>query len=98
MTTLLVAGIGPFLDGIVDTTSWRIFPTVITPTIMLILVFVLPLDITMAMVFMADTRDAERQRLKLIIKLEIGLTLILMLAWLPFFLRLFGVKLPGISD
>ncbi len=98
MTTLLVAGIGPFLDGNVDTTSWRVFPTVIAPTLMLILVFILPLDITMAMVFMADRRDAERRRLQLIIKLEIGLTIILMLAWLPFFLRLFGVKLSGISD
>jgi hypothetical protein len=82
--------VGPFLDGSVDTTSWRILPTVIAPTIMLILVFVLPLDITMAMVFMTGAPDAQRQQLKSIIKLEVALMMVLLLAWLPYFLRLFG--------
>jgi hypothetical protein len=65
---------------------------------MLILVFVLPLDITMAIVFMTDARDAQHRQLKSIVKLELALTMGLLLAWLPYFLRLFGLELPGIND
>ncbi len=98
LTTLLVACIGPFLDGTADPHSWKIFPTVITPTLMLILAFVLPLDMTMAMVFMTDKSGEQRSHLKSVLKLEAGLTAVLFIAWVPFFLRLFEVRVPGISD
>ena len=98
LITLLVACVGPFLDGTADPYSWKILPTVITPTLMLILAFVLPLDMTMAMVFMTDTVGEQRRHLKSVLKLEAGLTAVLFIAWVPFFLRLFEVQVPGISD
>lgn len=95
IVTLSIACIGPFLDGTADTHGWRIFPTVIAPAVMMILVFMLPLDMTMARIFLSDADEAHRQRLKSAIKLDAWLMLILLVAWLPFFVRFFEITFAG---
>jgi hypothetical protein len=90
LATLLVALTGPFLDGNVDVHSWRILPTVIAPALMLILLFVLPLDITMAAIFMTAVDSTQKGRLRYAIKFEIGLMAALVLAWTPYFFRFFA--------
>ena len=92
LVTVLIACVGPFLDGTADLRGWRIFPTVIAPAIMLILVFVLPLDMTMARIFLSDADDARRRELSTAIRVEAWLMLILLLAWTPFFIRFFEIS------
>ena len=85
--TLIVIGAAPFADGSVHMHDWRLFPSVIAPTIMMMLVFTLPLDMTMARIFMSDAETQERERLRLIIRLEALMLILMLLAWIPFMLR-----------
>lgn len=87
MATVLVIAAAPFADGGVHMHDWRLFPSVIAPTIMMMLVFTLPLDITMARIFMSDADAKERDRLRLIIRLEAIMLLLMVLAWIPFMFR-----------
>jgi hypothetical protein len=68
--------------------DWRIFPTVIAPVIMVMLIFALPLDMLMTSIFMLDTVGTQRRRLRNIIWVELGALVLLLLAWIPFLLRL----------
>ncbi|MGE0336790.1 MAG: hypothetical protein AB7O21_09410 [Gammaproteobacteria bacterium] len=95
LVTVLVACVGPFLDGTSDLRGWRIFPTVIAPAIMLILAFVLPLDITMARIFLSDASGDRRRELMTAIRVEAWLMLVLLLAWSPFFVRFFELSFPA---
>ena len=85
--TLVVIGAAPFADGSVHMHDWRLFPSVIAPTIMMMLVFTLPLDITMSCIFMSDADAPERARLRSIIRFEAILLGLMLLAWIPFMLR-----------
>ena len=78
----------PFADGVTHARDWRLIPGVVAPTVMMMLVFALPLDMTMARVFMSDAPPAERARLAFAIKVELVAYLALLLAWTPFVLRL----------
>ncbi|MFT4561111.1 MAG: hypothetical protein ACI9BW_000851 [Gammaproteobacteria bacterium] len=77
----------PFADGSTHMHDWRLFPSVIAPTLMMMLVFTLPLDITMAYVFMSDASEIERQRLRVIIRFEALLLVLMVLSWIPFMFR-----------
>jgi len=90
LLTLCVACVGPFLDGTADPHSWRILPTVIAPALMMMLVFALPLDMTMTLVFMSDTSPEHRARLKRALKIEAATTVLLIVLWTPFYLRFFA--------
>jgi len=82
--TLLVIVAAPFADGGVHLHDWRLLTSVVAPTIMMMLVFAIPLDITMARIFMADASAAERARLAFAVRVE-AIALVLMLAaWTPF--------------
>jgi hypothetical protein len=91
VVTIPIICVGPFLDGTAETETWRIFPTVIAPAFMLILIFVLPLDMTMARIFMSDANETQRNQLKSAIKVDAILMAVLLLAWLPFFMRFFEI-------
>ena len=95
MLLLMVAIIimtAPFADGEVHMHDWRLLPSVVAPSIMMMLVFALPLDITMARIFMADASQSERERLSFVIKLEIGAYLLMLAAWMPFFVTVLEVS------
>jgi hypothetical protein len=69
--------------------SLLILPTVIAPTLIPILIFVLPLDITMMLVFRASaTGHTERRRYQILAGCELLLLLVFIAAWIPFVLRL----------
>jgi hypothetical protein len=85
VVTVILIGIGPFSDGQVVLDSWRLLPSVVAPSLMLILIFVLPLDMTMARIFMSGAATSSRLRLRRIIFVEGALFIALVLAWIPFF-------------
>ena len=89
---VLVMLAAPFADGSVHRHDWRLLPSVVAPTIMMMLVFALPLDITMARVFMADADAAERQRLRFVIRVELLVYVAMLLSWAPFLVGVLEVS------
>ena len=85
--TLSVIACAPLADMKLQR-GWHLWPSVIAPTLMAMLAFSLPLDITMACVFMADVENAARARYRRVIRLEIGLWILMLLAWTPFILTI----------
>ena len=83
---LIVAA--PFSDGPAHTAGWPLVRGVIAPTLFVIMAFVLPLDITMTLVFVSDRHGAERRRLLRIAQAEAVLLVAMLAAWTPFVLRL----------
>ena len=86
VVTLIVAA--PFSDGPAYTTGWPLVGSVIAPTLFVIMAFVLPLDITMTLVFMSDRHGPERRRLLRIAQTEAVLLVAMLAAWTPLVLRL----------
>jgi hypothetical protein len=87
IATIIVIAAAPFADGSTHMHDWRLFPSVIAPTLMMMLVFTLPLDITMAYVFMSDADDLETERLQMIVRFEAILLALMILSWIPFMFR-----------
>jgi len=87
LVTLTVIACAPFADGNVHL-GWRLGPSVIAPTLMAMLAFCLPLDMTMARVFMLDKAGAERLRYGRILWMEATLLVALLAAWAPFVVKL----------
>lgn len=81
---VLVMIAAPFADGSVHRHDWRLLPSVVAPTVMMMLVFALPLDMTMARVFMADADATERRRLRFVIRVELLVYAAMLLSWAPF--------------
>lgn len=85
---LLVAAVvvvmAPFSEGPVQYSGWAMFPTLIAPVFMVTLLFVLPLDMVMSAVFMSGAEDGKRARYKLIIRSELALMAVMIIAWIPF--------------
>ena len=77
----------PFASGETQVRDWRFVPTVLAPTFMLLFVFVLPLDMMMAWVYMQDRAEADQRRYRFIIRVEALLLALMSLAWLPFVLQ-----------
>lgn len=84
----VLIGFAPFSGGEVHYSGWRIVPSLIVPSIVPMVLFVLPLDMTMCGVFMSGETDAARARYRFIIAMDVLLFAALLLAWLPFFLDL----------
>ena len=82
---------GPFVDGTAELHGWRIFPTVIAPTLMVMLAFSLPLDMTMLRIFMSGAAAQERARLSFVIRVEAAILLVMLAAWYPFALKVFAL-------
>jgi len=92
-STVVLAGLGPFNDGTTYVSGWRLLTSVVAPAMMVIMVFVLLLDITMARVFAMDAPPDRQKMLRKASVLEAWLLLGLTLAWTPFLLRMLGVNL-----
>ncbi|MCZ6895437.1 MAG: hypothetical protein O7H40_15505 [Gammaproteobacteria bacterium] len=93
MVALVIIAAAPFADGSSPLHDWRLLPSVVAPSIMMMLVFAIPLDITMARIFMADADAAEISRLKFIIRTEIAVYVVLIGAWIPFMVRVLDFSL-----
>jgi hypothetical protein len=82
VATLVVAATSLWF-GEPDYSTWGFYPTIIAPTLVVLLLFVIPLEMTMTSIFMADTEGSTRLRLQRILLLEAALYLILIGAWFP---------------
>ncbi len=83
----VIAAMGPFTDGQVIVHGWRLFTSVVIPSLMMIALFVLLLDITMSRVFMIDAEASHQRRLRHAIYLETSLLVVLIAAWSPFIFK-----------
>jgi L-lactate permease len=88
LLTVIIIASAPFADGTVYMHDWRLFPSVIAPTIVMMLVFTFPLDLTMVRVFLQDAEPGERARLQAVMRFEFALFVLMLLAWLPFMLKI----------
>ena len=80
--------VAPFSEGPAASTGWPLVRSVIAPTLFVIMAFVLPLDITMTLVFMSDRQEPERRRLRRIAQTEAVLLVAMLVAWMPLVMRL----------
>ncbi|MGR9090986.1 MAG: hypothetical protein ACU85U_10455 [Gammaproteobacteria bacterium] len=85
--TFVVMAAAPFADGTVHMHDWRLFPSVIAPTIVMMLAFTFPLDLTMTRIFMQDAGADERRRLAGVMRFEAVLLVAMLAAWTPFMLK-----------
>lgn len=83
-----------FADGKMHMHDWRLYPNVIAPSLVMMVFFVYPLDITMSLVFRSSTEDTEhRKRLAKVVKIDCIFYALLILAWLPFMLAVLDISL-----
>lgn len=87
---LLVIIMSAFADGNTYMHDWRIVPSVLAPSIMMMLVFAIPLEMTMTRIFITNAEPAEKRRLQRILKLEAIVYLLLIVSWTPFFIKVLG--------
>lgn len=83
IVVVLLIVFGPFAGGEVKPTGLSVLMTVVAPAVYVMILFVLPLDITMSFVFMSDKEGSERARFRFIIWTEIALFLLMVLSWFP---------------
>lgn len=89
LVTIAVIACAPFADGRVQT-GWMLGPTVIAPTLMAMLAFSLPLDMTMTRVFMLDRPEPEQRQMRRVFWLEATLLAAMLASYTPFLMRLLG--------
>jgi hypothetical protein len=85
---MLLILMGPVSGGEARIEGFALFTSVVAPAFYVIMLFVLPLDITMSRVFMTEAQGADRARYRFIIWLEAALFALMLFAWLPFILKL----------
>ena len=83
--TLGLIGVSPFAHRTDSLEEGGLFFAAIAPSLVAILIFVLPLDMAMTRIFLSDADPANKARLWRVIKGEAILLLMLVLAWTPFF-------------
>ncbi|MGE0385772.1 MAG: hypothetical protein AB7Q97_13655 [Gammaproteobacteria bacterium] len=93
LTVVLIAT-GPFSNPRGGHEGWHLMVHVLAPVFATILMFVLPLDMTMSRIFMVDPGRPDQDRYRAILRLETGLFALLVATWLPFAWRLLS---PGPS-
>lgn len=84
ITAVALIVTAPFSGGAVQFDGWALWPTLVAPTLMVILAFVLPLDLLMTRVFMSDVEPGEHTRLRFVLRVETVLLVVLLAAWFPF--------------
>ena len=84
---LVLIGLSFLADGITYMHDWRLIPSVLAPSIVMMLVFAIPLDITMAFVFRSDSEESEKLKFDKIIKTESIVYCLLLACWTPFFFK-----------
>ena len=95
MLMIVVLGLivlAPFSGGGVRVDGWAIVPTLLAPTLYVVVVFVLPLEMVMSLIFMSDKQGPERRRYRRILAIELALFLVLLAAWAPFLVALLGQR------
>lgn len=76
-----------FLSGGEAYEGWRIIPDQVVPGLVVLIVWALPFDILMIKVFMSDQDEAAKARGRQVIRIDLLLIILLLLFWVPFFMR-----------
>lgn len=71
--------------------GWLVIPTIVAPTCVPIMFFVLCLDIMMSLIYSSDADDQGKLRYKNIIRIELVSVIVMVWLWIPFFEKLFVV-------
>lgn len=87
---LIIIVLAPGADSTVSYEGWAMVPTLLLPTLAPLIFMVLLLDSLMSRVWMIDAKGSERNKFKNIIKVNLFVVLLLVLAWAPFFIRLWN--------
>ena len=88
LVVVFLVVMSPFSLAPASPHGWSIIPTVLSPALFVIFVFVLPLDLVMTLVFRSDREGDERERLSRVLLIETVLTVALIASWTPFVLSL----------
>ena len=75
----------PFASPEADYSIGRIWPTLLAAPIALMTAFVVPLDMLMTRIFMADKEAADSARYRRVLAAEAVALALLVAAWIPFF-------------
>lgn len=86
LLTVILIIMAPFAGEATSFTGWDAVVGTVAPALAVIMLWVIPLDIMMNRIFLADTEDAERHRR--IFWLDLFLFMALLLAWSPFIIDL----------
>jgi len=84
--------LAPFAGGPAAFHGVKMVTTMLAPVFYVMVIFLLPLDIIMSLVFMSDKTGAARLRFKKIILIELALLGLLVLSWLPFVMALLRLQ------
>lgn len=77
----------PFADPSIRYANLGVLADVIVPVITVILVFVLLLDSLMSRVFMSQHEGAGKRRFRIIIRTNLIMVALLLLAWIPYLIK-----------
>ena len=81
--------IGLFAQPSTEIEGWPVLFSIVAPSLVVMLVFTLTLDLVMNIVFRLDSSIQERARLKTIIKIELASLLLLLICWTAFAIEVF---------
>lgn len=88
LTIVLLVVAAPFSGGETQYSGMKLLTGVIAPALVPMYLFIMPLDMTMCAIYMADKEGLEKRRYRGIIWIDCILLVVLIFVWLPFFLRL----------
>ena len=92
LITVVLVLLAPFSGGQLEWTTWGVITTLIAPAMFVIVLFVLPLEITMTRIFMSAVEAPDRARLSRVQKTTIAMFVVLVLAWAPYVYSLLSVR------
>lgn len=90
--TLVLIVLAPFSGGNLEWTVWGVTHALVAPAMFVIVVFVLPLEITMTQIFISAASVQNRVRLARVQKTTIVLFVLLLLMWTPYVYSLLSVR------
>lgn len=70
--------------------GWGLFNTLLIPVLAPLIFLLLMLDALMSRVWMSEADGKEKRRLRLVVRTDLIVGLLLLLSWLPFFIALGG--------
>ncbi|MCG6886486.1 MAG: hypothetical protein LJE74_04700 [Proteobacteria bacterium] len=68
--------------------GWGIVSSLLAPVLAPLFFMVLMLDALMSRVWMSEAEGAERDRLQLVVRIDMTIGVLLLIAWLPLFIAL----------
>jgi hypothetical protein len=70
--------------------GWEMVSTLLIPVLAPLIFMLLMLDALMSRVWMSEAEGKERKRLRLVVRVDVIVGLLLLVYWLPFFIALGG--------